>query len=128
MLTVDIVKKARELISDRAHWGKGYYAAAEKQDDDDMMRFERDWNSLEATCLCSLGAVRKAANLEGVDGYRAEDEFTRAIIGCVPQKYMAEFAEQPYVRVSEFNDDPETTHEQVLGAFDCLIAKMEGAK
>lgn len=125
-LTVEIVKAARELISDRAHWGKGSYAAREKVGD--QMHNLVGITEPDAVCFCGLGAIRKAAHASGLPSYEVEDVFCHEVRGCVPETYNSEYNGEQFAKFANFNDAPETTHEDVLGAFDCLIAKMESAK
>lgn len=126
-LTVEIVKAARELISDRAHWAKGYYAGLGKNPETDAVRDSVDPMHEGAVCFCSLGAVRVSARRAGASGNTAEKDFCTAVVGCVPKNYVKTHDSEEFALVADFNDAPETSHEDVLGAFDCLIAKMESA-
>lgn len=93
----DILVKARELIADPAHWTKG--------------EFGRDahgngivpWlEGRKPVCYCSLGAILTVGD--------SGDEAARVL-----EKHMRD-------SITRFNDDPKTTHADVLAAFDRAIA------
>jgi len=119
--TLEILKGARELLSDPVRWHQGGYY------------YERD----TGPCYCILGAVNLVAN--GPDphypvGRRAmpiivdttEDKAMEAMAECVPEQFVNNhWKGKKFASIAAFNDDVNTTHEDVLKALDCAIARLE---
>ncbi len=105
MTPLETLKAARDLISDPAKWTQGELA----RDADGEQVPPLDDN---ATCWCSIGAMRK------VCGPKANfyDGAFRRLYFKVPSKGA----------VSEFNDTH--THAEVLALFDAAIAGLEGVQ
>lgn len=98
MTTLEILRKAREHISDPGMWFKGAYTA-------------QGWNGIfNGSPCCAEGAIFWAAG-------RYEIEPTHDVIRAVSDACGRE--------VPSFNDDPNTTHADVLAAFDRAIAAEE---
>lgn len=98
---VDILRRGRERIATPDKWTKG--AAARTSTGRRCME-----TSPRAVCWCMIGAIN--AELGGL-GWRAVEPAREALgVGYVPR----------------FNDNPATTHADVLAAFDRAIAKLEG--
>jgi len=54
METLEVLKSARELLSDSKRWTRGWYAR-------DKYGHRKMWNSDNAVRYCSMGAVHKVA-------------------------------------------------------------------
>jgi hypothetical protein len=102
MNKLDILKAARNLITDPKNWTKGTSARNK------YGRKVTPWCS-EAVCWCSMGAIAKAANfpIENKE-YSAAHEYLRVVMNS---------------DVARFND--ERTHRDVLNAFDTAINELE---
>jgi hypothetical protein len=108
-----ILVRARELIADPANWVKGEYAQGSLAD--------------PAThCFCLIGAVDRAVlEKAGLENYEDCDE--NILISEAESDLEAIAAIQKLQSnldglVSDFNDDPETTHADVLALLDKVIA------
>lgn len=103
MNTLEVLRKARELISDPARWTQGEIAR-----DTDGVTVHADHRL--AVCWCAIGAVKHAAQHMGVhDVYKVFDALDQTAPGGL---------------VVQFNDDPATTHDDVLAMFDRAIAAL----
>lgn len=102
----EILTQARDLISDPARWTRGVYAR-------DAEGRETASRSESAVCWCVHGAIRK------VTGSVYDTLFSG--------RYAQAALPEGYSEVHEFNDDPKTTHSDVLALFDRAIklAKRE---
>lgn len=101
MDTLDILKQARELISDERRWTRGELAR-------DSEGHEVDEDSPSAACWCSVGAVWRVR--EGGEN----------LCGALTALEEAMGTEH----IGDFNDSH--SHAEVLAAFDAAIAKLEG--
>lgn len=125
MDTLKVYKRAREILTPEASWGKGSYAkSGDRSVGLTIWDRKRDVEVLnpEATCFCALGAIRAA----GMELYSEDGVFGFAFhaLECVPEQYRDSGYQADVV---SFNDAAETTHAQVLAMFDCVIGKMEQA-
>ena len=114
MNTIELLKKAREVITDPDRWVQRRYGEAEGG---------RILTKVAAAHrVCAVGALYKAAgielgaseNFEGMLG--AKDELLKDIGSHEEEKYQ-NFA------ITEFND--QTSHEEVLALFDTTIERLE---
>lgn len=111
MTTVEILKAARALISTPDKWVKGVYARNDKG-------VSVPDNDPAACAFCAVGAMRHACKIaEHELDTRASDPYFLA--------KRAVRAQTNHGAVSDFNDDEETTHADVLAAFDRAIAAYE---
>lgn len=101
MNTVEIIQKARELISDEKNWIRGTYAAG---DGIDMNPTDPD-----ACMFCAVGAV---ARVIGIDGSDAEDHESVKMLDA-----------ETSAGIVTFNDNH--AHAEVLSIFDRVIARAE---
>ena len=108
---LDVLKAARELISDPAKWTKGGYAFAGEA--------PTDIKDPAATCFCTLGAVARVSDLSTSD---VVGEQLLITLGGDP-----EFEDATIVVGDEWNDDPKRTHAEVLDLFDRTIARLEAS-
>jgi hypothetical protein len=100
MTTLQILTAARELLSDEARWTKKVFARSRS-------RRVLDAASSDAVCWCSLGAICRISLGDDVLRLGAE-EILRSTVK---------------MPIGQFNDDPATTHADVLDAFDRAIEK-----
>jgi hypothetical protein len=98
--TLQILTAARELLSDEARWTKVFLAKSLSG----RSCFPR---SSLAVCWCSLGAVSREAK-RNEDGRCDAVSVLEMVIGG---------------SLSDFNDDPATTHAMILDAFDAAIER-----
>lgn len=111
---LSVLRDARALIATSERWTKGAYAKTAAGMDCGV-------HDPGATCFCAHGAVLKAATWAqlqvGAGARHALDAVLPAMrgeAGGAPTQYA------PF-----FNDAPETTHADVLAAFDRAIAREE---
>lgn len=101
MSPLDVLRGARELLSDPARWTKGVNARDAAGERVGIL-------SVDAACWCMWGALDK---VRGTSGWDDAVEALRAAVGGAP--------------VSCWNDAPARTHAEVLAAFDRAIASLE---
>lgn len=108
--TLQVLKDARALISDATRWTRG------------------ELYDTYSGRSCALGAVHRASNPEWVGEHvRPADTYTEAVAALsahVPYPWST----TPHANVWLFNDDPDTSHPDVLALFDKAIAKLEAAE
>lgn len=105
MNAAEILIAARAVIGEPKAWIKGMNARAADG-------IEVDSHDPNAVCFCALGAVNRVTERFG-DGHCARDALREAI---------NDFS------IDNWNDDPETTHADVLAAFDKAIKKAQQAE
>ena len=105
MTTIEILIKARAVISDRGRWTQNAEARALYGD-------SCDCESDAAVCWCAVGATGK------VGGYGPSAAADRALEGTLA-------AAGDGREVVTFNDDPTTAHSMVLDLFDRTIARLQ---
>lgn len=104
METVEILTKARELISDESRWTKNDYAA-------DNVGYVVEFSDPRACAFCALGAILRVVEAKDDNDPTAREAdrlLVRAIGGTVPYD------------VAVFNDTH--SHGEVLDLFDRAIA------
>lgn len=92
---VDVLVRARALIASEDRWCRGSYS---KLQDDGFFAF------------CAVGAELQATR--GIVDWSDESPSLLALIAALPEGYD---------RISVFNDDPKTTHADVLALYDRAI-------
>jgi hypothetical protein len=113
-----ILIRARELIADPEHWLQGDYA------EDNLGIGVLPWDP-DAYRRCLLGAVDAAAvEILGLNPIAYSDH---ALYCVEKQPEVAKVIHQlqleaPAGMVADFNDDPETTHADVLALIDRVLA------
>ncbi len=105
MSAVAILRAARERISDPARWTKHVEAR-------NASGKECFPQSETAVCWCGVGAIWAESFTSDWDVDRMTAQMTLAAM--------------TKRSVSDFNDDPTTTHADVLAAFDKAIVNLEG--
>jgi hypothetical protein len=108
MEAVEILKKARGLLSQPGAWTRGWFAK-------DASGEPCQSNDPSAVCFCAFGAVNKFSSGPGLRD--ANNEATRALNDVVG-------ADGTWKTFANFND-AQSTVEPVLAAFDAAIAKLE---
>jgi hypothetical protein len=97
-----ILKRAKANISDPAKWHKGHYF------------------DTAGTCMCSLGAIIRVidpyANCYDIMSDGNKQLFDNVVRNLEPLDSD---------RVADFNDDPETSHEDIMTMFDDAISSAE---
>lgn len=107
MKTITVLKKARALI--KKGWHQGWFAT-------DAAGEEVSYTSTAAKCFCVAGAVYRAAGDSLDPGACGAMD---ALTSVAPTRYKHS--------ISQYNDAPRRTQEQVLGLFDRAIARAEKA-
>lgn len=108
METVEILTKARELISDESRWTKyAYTRKADGEKADDQMDV--------AVCFCGVGAIAKVKGQNPMDATESFEAYLLAQAAGV----------RDVVDFFTFNDTH--THAEVLAAFDRAIAAAREA-
>ena len=105
-----ILKAAREILQDEKRWTKGYFARTAAGD-----RVESC--NKAAVCYCAMGAIDKAAVEAREPRFGVGDDAIDALAKFLPDGHQKS--------VASFNDNPKTTHAEVLALFDQAIAKLE---
>jgi hypothetical protein len=105
MTTAEILRTARDLISDPEKWIKGADALPSR--DADPETDEVDPLDDRALCFCVGGAISRAAGGDSDEAYEAARAFAQA----------ADNSSYPFT----FNDRESTTHADVLAALDKAI-------
>jgi hypothetical protein len=100
--TLQILTAARELLSDEARWTKAYLAKT-------LSERPCDPRAYLAVCWCAMGAIDRAAKRNTSGAFEA---------GLTIESVI-------YKPIAAFNDDPATTHADVLKAFDRAIEKAK---
>lgn len=101
---VDILRAARGILSDESRWTKGFFARL--PDGRTCFPFNR-----RAACFCAFGALQRAA------GYADPDVLLPSLAVEASALLNAPGG------LAVFNDDPKTTHADVLALFDAAIAR-----
>jgi hypothetical protein len=105
MNTLETLKATREFLTDPAKWHKG------------RISDERE------TCFCVMGAVWRTNPERMYDTTPATMETFRIITNIVQNRGFKFGRIDPHkAYVAQWNDDPETTHEEVLSVLDEAIA------
>ena len=99
MTTKEILVKARKLIEKPENWTKGTNAR-------DTEGIAIDPKSEEAVCWCSIGALVAVEDILSINTFRALSP------------YMKQY-------IASFNDAIDTTHTDILEAFDKAIHACE---
>lgn len=117
MTLLEILKAARELISDEESWAKGNYAYLSEEEG----ALAVDWKSPLAACWCPAGALLKSAQ-----GQAAEALIALAYgLPTVKDVDFSKKEEEAIEQIARWNDAPERTHAEVLQRFDEAIARLD---
>lgn len=119
MTPIEVLKGARALIKDPAHWYKGGWIPSDP--------YEPDLDEIEAAeCMCVHSAMALTAEVYPGDVCRAESPTWRADREIVKTLRGLCLNDHPFKgNVPAFNDDPRTTHSDMLQVLDVTIARLE---
>ena len=96
-----ILIEAKDLLSDPENWNQdGFYYKS---------------NNPESDCYCTFGAIYTVMNLD------PEGEEADKVSHSLAELLGFEVG----IDLVEWNDSPETTHEELMGVFDKAITKAE---
>ena len=110
MKSVEVLTKARELISDPAKWTQG---ASAKNRDGKVVGLMSD----DAECFCLIGAIDRIT----LDGEDADNDTAWA--GAEAYRLTRDAIGGG--AISEWNDEPKRTHADVISALDAAIEKAK---
>ena len=111
MDTKELLIEARAMIQDPIHWYKGGYAAALVKGQQVPANHKEDY-----ACFCAYGALDTTAEKSGDLG-EAEDRAMHLLDESVPNDFKLRHGGG----VITYNDDPDTTHADILAVFDRAI-------
>ncbi len=116
MNTIEILKKARALLSDPDNWAQGDYAFLSENDG----ALNVDWKSPIAACWCPAGALLK------VSQGQAAAALVELAQGLPSTKvvFLIGDSDKEIDQIATWNDAPERTHAEVLQHFDEAIARL----
>lgn len=123
---LNVLTDARAKIARPEWWSKGNFHS------DETNRFWFKKDDPRATCHCILGAVEIAdpkfnpMDMDANGDYVKSHPAVAALAAAIPQGWTCCNGEKTNW-IPSFNDDRNTTHEQVLALFDTAIA-AEAAK
>jgi hypothetical protein len=103
MTTLETLKAARQTLTPLEAWTKGDNAR-----DQDGARV--DPQDPRATCWCLIGAIAMQGHYSSVASYEIRQTLVK---------------DGRCDSIAAFNDDPDTTHDDVLGLLDKTIARLE---
>ena len=103
-----ILRGARDFIADPSHWVKLYFGMRDGVDASGALQV--------ADSVCSLGALGKVAGLDCWGRHMTDEAF-------LAERYLQDVVTKidDFLSVPEFNDARETTHGDVVAAFDLAI-------
>lgn len=104
MLKSEILINAKNLISDKKHWCK-------KTEAKDSSGHPVSVYSEKAVRWCALGAIK-----------RVYPEFSLFKEGWAAIQLMTKYIPDNYPTITEYNDYPSRTHEQIMKWFDKAIS------
>ena len=111
-----LLDKAVEILSDPVRWTQEVMAA---DSEGNYTSYEGD----SATCFCSIGAVYRAhyeltgTGLGSAFGERTLDDALNDLRRAINPKL-----DPVFVGIALWNDNPDRTHEEVLGTFKAAAA------
>ena len=112
------VLRAKALIDEQSKWVKGAIAA-------DSKGAPVDYYSNRARCFCISGALRRAVS--EITTSHAESITLCVKIGVRFNRRIRARYSPRYITMPEFNDDPATTHNDVMRLFDDIAYEITTA-
>lgn len=125
MKIVDILKTARELLSDPKRWTKGSFARMEGKKGETGATVPA--LSDKAVCWCAEGAIQKAyvMCLGKSESYAEHWNVATRAAGWlekqVPKELQPVYRNEGILSIPGHNDSPNTTHEELMAWFDRTI-------
>lgn len=101
---LEIVKNTRKYFTDPSKWDKGHY---------------HQYRDDGSECYCLMGRIYQEARWKD----RIPNEFTPEVPIIV--QWLHDEFDDPSLAVIEWNDNPATTHADILDILDRVIAKKE---
>lgn len=114
-----ILKRAREILTDRKRWVKGTSARAKNENEVCIGLMEDN-----AYAFCLSGAVYRA----GFELYPKEKLYDPLSLTEQARERLTPFLPKPFLSVTVFNDDKGTKHKQILEVLDKTIVSIETPK
>lgn len=114
MEPVEILKKARELLTDPNKWAKESRAL---NADGGLV-----WpTNPAAVCWCAEGAIIKFS--EAKEDFIGEDSQSEGIVALelMEEQIPEDFMEGKFATLPEYNDADDRTHDEILALFDKTI-------
>jgi hypothetical protein len=95
----NLLRRAKALIADPKDWTQeGVYMT-------------------DDGCMCAAGALNSAYTLTELDDFTVDTAY-RCIKTCLKKVY-------PYALIGTYNDDPKTTHSDIMNLFDDAAAMAD---
>lgn len=113
LTALEIITKARALITDPIHWTKKAFGR-------DANGNSRMWEARDACAFCITGAVFRAELVL----LRERGSFAPIRVGVEVINALSEVA-GTFSNLVEFNDADNTTHDKVLAVLDCAIENLK---
>ena len=104
---VEVLVKARQILSKEENWTRGNYA---RDADGEPVYFD----SSKAVCFCSIGAVAASALPKLPGQYVVALEALEMVVEPMP--------------IIAFNDAESTSHKDVMAMFDLAIESLESGQ
>ena len=114
MSVLETLIKVRELLSNKDHWTKGYYSK-----DSHGIRIRPHEPS--ACTFCMFGAIYKVCPDRPFSAVGFKDPFVIEVHDRIEKVIGELYPNFREASVARFNDDPETTHADVLRVLDRAI-------
>jgi hypothetical protein len=108
---LDVIKKARKLITKSCNWTKG--CTARDKNDGSVNPYDKN-----AVKFCAIGAIHRMSKTDYSILITIKDKFERIVIS---KSRYAKLSKYPFM--GGWNDS--STHRNVLRGFDKLISKLE---
>jgi hypothetical protein len=117
MSTLDILKRAREILSKPESWIKGAFAA-------DKNGLAVGACGLDACSWCAEGALKEASAQLGNGRYLPISVF-QSLEAQIPEEIQNHARKNAKSLIPFYNDAEERTHEEVMAWFDKAIQAEE---
>jgi hypothetical protein len=118
---VDILRQARELLSDEERWTRGSYAR-------DAEGKVCGWNEPEATCFCAEGAIFRVSGGGSGPAFRAGTAALELLEEAIPGRSgIPKFNDGGKMKRGARPRRAPARHKRVLAAFDRALELAEAA-
>lgn len=114
---IELLKSGRDRIADPKNWTKGYYAR-------DAGGNPIGEDSPEAVCWCAAGALQSCLVIIAAGNIRRNYNIRNHALEFLHLSMPSDFDVNLF-SIAGFNDAPETTHADVMAAYDRAIALAE---
>lgn len=115
-----VLELAKSYIQDEKHWLKDSYA----QDKDHILAL---WDSDDAVCFCTAGAVKRASFKSGISYYsKLANLVMRVLNNTVTNENIEdELTNSFFISAILYNDSKNTTHQDIINMFDKTIQSLK---